>query len=286
MNLILKTLALLLMLCPLITNGQINKPSLSPRIAKELKVGMAAVTLDYGQPNRQDRQIFGGLIPYGKVWRTGANSSTKISVDQPITLAGQNIPAGSYSLYSIPGEKEWTIIIHKNTKLWGSAGYDQADDLLRIKTPVVPLQDQQETFRIYFENFHANGADLSIAWENSKVSLPFYVDSDALIFEEIETKIIKAEDPSSIKAQTYFDAAQFYYHKEKDLEKAVAWFDKAIELRPAAFWYVYYRAELAYHLQDFQTAKEKTQLCLAQAQSGPADYGYIAKCELLLAKLN
>jgi len=262
-------------------NAQINKPSLSPKIITEQQVGLVKVKLEYGQPNKQEREIFGALIPFDKIWRTGANSSTKISFDREIKLAENIIPPGVYGLYTIPEKDQWTIIIHKNSRLWGTGGYDKSNDLIRFKVPVTNIKDTQETFSIHFENFNTNGGDLVISWENTKVKVPLFVDSDEIIFEEITNKIIKTKEP--INAQTYFDAAQFYYLKNKDLETAMTWFDKAIKLKPQAFWFVYYKAELAYYLKDYSTAKAATEKCLAAAKLSPStDYGYISKCKLLL----
>jgi len=273
-----------LFICSLIASAQITKPSLSPRIKTEQQVGLANVKLEYGQPNKQDRVIFGQLIPYGKVWRTGANSSTKISFDREVSLSGNKIPAGTYGLYSIPEKNEWTIIIHKNEKLWGAGNYDANNDLLRFKVPVQKLENKLETLSIHFESFHANGGDLVINWEQTKIVIPLFVDSDAAIFQEINEKVVNSK--GEISAQTYFDAAQFYYHKDKELDQAALWFEKAIELRPTAFWFVYYRAELAYHLNDVKLAKSFVQKSLEMAkQSKAGDYGYIAKCQLLLEKL-
>lgn len=267
------------------STAQINKPSLSPRVKTEQNVGMVHVSLDYGQPNKQNRKIFGGLIPYEKLWRTGANASTKISFDKDVKLGGANVPAGLYSIYSIPGEEEWTVILHKNTELWGSAGYDQKNDLVRLKVPVTKLNDELETFTIHFENFNTNGGDLIIAWENAKISIPLFVDSDAIILQEIESKI--NVENGDVKAQTYFEAAQFYHLKGIDLETAMKWYGKAIELRPNAFWYIYYKAELAFLLEDYGVAREYAEKCLEAAkQSSSTDYGYIAKCALLLEQIS
>lgn len=276
---------ILCLMTPVITNGQINKPSLSPKVVTEQHVGLATVKLEYGQPSKQKRQIFGGLIPYGKLWRTGANSSTKITIDRDVTFAGNKIPSGTYGLYSIPNEKEWTIIINANSTLWGAGSYKKTQDLIRFKVPVIQLQDTIETLTIHFENFNTNGGDLIIAWGSTKIVIPVFVDSDAIIYKEIENKIINTTEV--ITAQTYFDAAQFYYHKEIKLDTASLWFDKAIELNPNAFWYVYYRAELAYHLKDYKIAKEYAEKCLASAKASvSSDYGYIAKSTLLLEKIN
>lgn len=270
---------------PISLFSQIKKPSLSPRVIANYKVGLAKMELDYGQPSANGRSIFGALIPYDRLWRTGANSSTKITFDQAVQLAGNTIPKGTYGLYTIPHKTEWTIIIHKNATLWGAGNYKQEEDLIRFNIPVTPLKDKVETLNIYAEAFNANGGNLVITWENTKVVIPIFIDSDARIFQEIEEKIFNAKE--DINAQTYFDAAQFYYHKKKDLPQAVQWFDKAIAMRPNAFWYVYYRAELAYTLGDFKTAKSYTENCLKQAKASTAsDFGYISKCTLLLEQIS
>lgn len=278
------TLIIILVLAINTMSAQINKPSLSPRIVADYNVGLAKVTLDYGQPNKQDRAVFGGLIPYDRLWRTGANASTKITFDTEVAIAGVKVPAGTYGLYSIPKDGTWTIILHKNSKLWGSGGYDKENDFARINILPIKIADTRETLGIYFENYTANGGDLVIVWENTKVVLPVFVDTDALIFQEIEDKITNTT--SEINAQTYFDAAQFYYHKNFELATAVKWFDKARAMEPKKFWYTYYRAELAFELKDTYTARTLAKECLEAAKQSPStDYGYIAKSNLLLDKL-
>lgn len=271
----------LFLLSTVVMNAQISKPSLSPRIITQQQVGMVNVKLDYGQPNRQNRKIFGELIPFDKIWRTGANSSTKISFDKEVQLANNTIPQGTYGLYTIPEQDQWTIIVHKKNDLWGAAGYESSNDLIRFKIPVKRIKDTVETLSIHFENFNTNGGDMVITWENCKIIIPLFVDSDEIIFKEIALKMSASTD--SISAQTLFDAAQFYYHKKRDLDTAMLWFDRAIELKPSAFWFVYYKAELAYFLKNDSLAKENAEKCLAAAKLSPStDYGYISKSTLLL----
>lgn len=281
---IFKLSSLFCLFMPFILFAQINKPSLSPRVIANYKIGIATMKVDYGQPSTNGRTIFGALIPYNRLWRTGANASTKITFDQAVQLSGHKIPKGTYALYTIPNKTEWIIIIHKNASLWGAGNYDKKEDLVRFTVPSIQLKDKVETLKINAEGFNANGGNLVIVWENTKVSIPIFIDSDANIFQEIEEKIFQAK--GEINAQTYFDAAQFYYHKNKDLPQAVEWFDKAIQMRPNAFWYVYYRAELAYTLGDLETAKSYTENCLKQAKNSTAsDFGYISKCILLLEQI-
>ncbi|CAL2104453.1 conserved exported protein of unknown function [Tenacibaculum sp. 190130A14a] len=283
---LIKILLPTLLLISSFNYAQITKPSLSPKIKTQQQVGLANFTLEYGQPNAQNRKIFGSLIPYNKLWRTGANSSTKFTVDKDVKLANNTIPAGTYSLYTIPNEKEWTIIIHKNSKLWGAGGYQKNNDLVRFNVPSTHLKSFLETFTIHFENFHTNGADLVIAWEHTKVKIPVFVDSDKAIFDQIDAKITK-NTTGKIHPQTYFDAAQFYYHKNVKLEQALKWFNKATELRPNAFWYEYYKGELALHMKKYEIARKSGTKCLKAAKnSKSSDYGYISKCSLLLKALD
>lgn len=264
--------------------AQIEMPSLSPKIITKQKVGLANFTLEYGQPSKNGRQIFGSLIPYNKLWRTGANASTKITFDKEVSFLDNKIPAGTYGLYSIPNKKEWTIIIHKKSKLWGAGGYQKENDFVRFTVPVQKTNDITQTLNIRFENFTINGADLIISWEKTKVTIPILVDSDAIIENQIKNKIISTD--KEISPQTYFDAAQFYYQKNKNLNKAFEWFTKATELRPKAFWYTYYKAELAYKLGKNKIAKQDAAKCLKAAEkSKSSDYGYIAKCSILLNKI-
>ncbi|WP_086030436.1 DUF2911 domain-containing protein [Tenacibaculum holothuriorum] len=271
----------LLALSSSLTFSQITKPSLSPKIKTEQHVGLAKITLEYGQPNAQGRTIFGSLIPYNKLWRTGANASTKLTTNREIYVSGNKVPAGTYGIYTIPTKKEWTIILHKKSNLWGAGGYNKENDFLRFKITPQTLKDNIETFTIHFENFNTNGADLVIAWENTKMKIPVFVDTDMLIFQEIDDKINKGT--GKVNAQTYFDAAQFYYHKNTKLDQALNWFQKATELRPNAFWYEYYKGELAYKMKKYSIARNSATKCLKAAEnSKSSDYGYIAKCSLLL----
>lgn len=144
----------------------------SPRVNVKQQIGSIEATVDYSRPGVKDRSIFGELTPYGSVWRTGANASTKLSFNGDVMIGGKEVPAGDYALYTIPQEKTWTVIVHKNTELWGSSGYDAANDLVRVDVPVEKRKDVQESLVIEFDNFQANGADLVLAWEHSAVRVP------------------------------------------------------------------------------------------------------------------
>ncbi|MEM9379999.1 MAG: DUF2911 domain-containing protein [Planctomycetota bacterium] len=265
--------------CP--AAAQIRKPSLSPRSVVQQDVGLARATVDYGRPGVKGRTIFGALEPYGKVWRTGANQSTKLTFDRAVTFGGEALPAGTYGLYTIPNASSWTVILSKNSTRWGAGGYDPAEDQLRVQVAPETLGDLRETLTIEFESFHMNGATLVIAWERTRVRVPVFVDSDEEILASIDERVRTAE--GEVSAQSYFDAAMFLYAKDRDLDEATAWMAKATELQPRAFWMTYYRAELAHYRGNDALARRAATDALASARgSKGGDFGYVAKCELLL----
>ena len=272
-----------LLLQPGSADAQVRRPAASPRVQVTQEIGLVTATLDYGRPGVKGRKIFGELEPYGKVWRTGANASTKVSFSAEVMIGKDSLPAGDYALYTIPGKKKWTVIFSKNVGLWGAGGYKPSEDAMRIVVPVKKLKSSQESLRIDFEHFHANGADLIIAWERTKIVVPVRVDSDASVLAEIDDKVKNAT--AEPNAQTLFDAGMFYYERNIDLEQAQTWIDRAVELKPDAFWFIYYQAELAHVLGRKNKAKECAQRALKMAETSSADYGYVAKCKMLLKKL-
>ena len=278
-------LALALSLLSSSLEAQIEKPAASPRGKITQKVGLVEVSVDYGRPGVKGRKIFGTLEPYGKVWRTGANASTKVTFAGEVEIEGQPVPAGTYGLYTIPGKRKWIVILSKNSQRWGAGGYDEAEDLLRFEVKPTALKDLRETLTIDFEAFHSGGADLTIAWEKTKIRIPIQVDRDAAIFAEIAARLGENAGGKEPSAQTYFDAGLFYFEKNHELPQAARWIDRAMELKPGAFWYVYSRAELALAMRDRKSAKQHASRALEMAKKSNSDFGYVAKCSMLLEKL-
>lgn len=144
--------------------GQGDKKMASPPAKAEGKSGAASVTIDYHQPSAKGRKIMGGLVPYGEVWRTGANKTTSITVSAAVKVEGQDLAAGTYALFTIPGESEWTIIINKNIE-WGAYSYKQGDDVLRVKVKPTKTDSFVETFNISYTN-----DQVILKWENTQVA--------------------------------------------------------------------------------------------------------------------
>ena len=214
---------------------QIKTPSPStPQFIRQ-DFGLSTIELSYSRPDMRGRKIYGDLVPYGKVWRTGANQATTLTFGDPVTIGGTKIPAGKYGLLSIPGPDEWTLIITHQTDVTSPAAYKPDQDVARISAKPFQLPFPLETFTILFANVTANSCDLQLIWENTVVTLPITTDIDTRIMAQIDNAMNKDTHP-------YYSAAFYYLENGKDLNKALEWFDKAIAQDPTAFFAVYQKA--------------------------------------------
>ncbi len=215
---------------------QLRTPQPSTTQTVKQDFGLGNIELSYSRPNMKGRKIFGDLVPFDKVWRTGANSATTLTFSDEVMIGGTKIPAGKYGLLSIPSANEWTIIISKQTDVTSPAAYKQDMDVVRVKVKPMALPWSFETFGMSFENIKDNSLELMIAWDKTLVALPITTDVDGKVMKQIETIMTKDNRP-------YFAAAAYYADNGKDLNQAVAWFDKAIEQNPNAFWVHYQKAK-------------------------------------------
>lgn len=227
--------------------------------------GISSVQIIYSRPGMKGRKIFGDLVPWGQVWRTGANSATRIKFTDDVTIGGQALKAGEYAIYTIPGEKEWEIIINKGSANWGT-NYKQEDDILRVKATPVKLDQTIETFTMQFANVKSNSADLQLLWEKTMVAVPITTDVDKKIMADINNLMNRDNRP-------YFQAAMYYLETGRDLNQAVEWFDKAIGQNPNAYWVYHQKANALAKLGKKDEAKTTAQksMDLAKTQNNP-DY--------------
>lgn len=197
-------------------------PILSPATEISQEVALTQVKLTYARPSAKGRKIFGELVPFNEIWRTGANASTKITFAEDVKVAGIPLKAGTYALYSIPGEKEWTMIIHSNLRHRSLAGnvYKQEEDVFRFKATPTKTAGFVETFTIAFTDITTNTANISLSWENTEVKFPIEFDVDSRIAQQV-AELEKAE--GGMSAMNYFLAAEYNYHNDKDLAKADEW---------------------------------------------------------------
>jgi hypothetical protein len=223
---------------------KVDFPAPSPACTLKQRVGLTDIEIVYSRPGVKDRTIFGSLVPYGQVWRTGANSATKITFSTPVKLNGTDIPAGTYALFTIPGEDEWTIIINKGAAQWGAFQYDEKADVARFKATPVTLSKPMETFVIEFTDIRDESARLNLVWDKTLVPIKFEVDLTSQLVPQIEALMA-----SDAQQKPYYQAAMFYYDHGQDLQKASKWVDAAIAEREAHY-IVYLKAKILAKLGD------------------------------------
>jgi tetratricopeptide (TPR) repeat protein len=241
------------------TNAQaIKTPAPSPTQTIKQDFGISSVELIYSRPSMKGRKVFGDLVPWGKVWRTGANSATRIKFADDVTFGGQTLKAGEYALYTVPNEKEWEIIINKGSANWGT-DYKQEDDVIRVKAKSSKLDDAVESFTMQFANVKPSTAELQIMWDKTSVSVPFSTDVESKVMAQINNAMNKDNRP-------YFQSAMYYMDNGKDLNQALAWFDKAAEMNPNAYWIQHQRANALAKLGRKQEAKDAAEKSMKMAK--------------------
>ncbi|GAB3914637.1 DUF2911 domain-containing protein [Mucilaginibacter boryungensis] len=192
--------------------------------------GLGKIMLTYARPNVKGRKIFGGMEPYGTVWRTGANSATVIKFSDDVIIDGKKVPAGEYGLFSIPGVDEWTIILNKTAKQWGAYAYKEADDFLRFKVKTDKLKDLTETMTLNFVNVTPTTCDLQMKWEHSGFAFHIVTDIDAKVMARIDSAMNTDKKP-------YFESVIYYYNNNKNMDKALTWV-RELEKNPKMSIYV------------------------------------------------
>jgi len=178
--------------------------------------GLGKIILTYSRPNVKGRKIFGYTEPYNAVWRTGANAATTITFTDDVTLEGHKVAAGEYSLFSIPGESEWTIILNKTANQWGAYDYKAADDYLRFTIKPIKIDEKVETLTMQFTNVFPTSADLNLLWEHTALVIHLATDIDAKVMAKIDSAMQTDKKP-------YYDAVIYYWNNNKDMNKALTW---------------------------------------------------------------
>jgi len=208
----------------LFTNAtaQVRFPAPSPTQTIKQEFGLGAIEVVYSRPSAKGRKVFGDLVPYGNVWRTGANAATTIMFGDDVTIGDKKIPAGKYGLLTIPGENEWTVIITKQTDVTSPAAYKQDQDVVRVSVKPFQLPFSIETFTIGVGDITSDSCKLELMWDNVYVHVPITTDVDSKVMSQIKEIMGGDNHP-------YFQAALYYIEKGKDLNQAVTWLDKAIQ---------------------------------------------------------
>lgn len=256
-------------------------PDASPNATVKQRVGITDIEVSYARPGMKGRKVFGGLVPYGKVWRTGANTATKISFSTPVKLNGAAVPAGTYELFTIPTENEWTVIIHQNKSQWGSYAYDAKNDVVRTTAKPTAVANAVETLGIGFADLRDTSATLYITWEKVRVPVKIEVDTVGLLRPQIEAAM-KAEGK-----KPYFPAAMFYFENNVDLKQALAWMNAGLAEQPEAFWMIYRKGLLLAKMGDKAgaVAAAKQSMELAAKKDGELKEEYLRLNQALIASV-
>lgn len=248
--------------------AQVQTPQPSPAAKIEQTVGLTQVTIEYARPAMRGREIMGALVPYGEIWRTGANKNTIITFGDAVTVGDQTLAAGSYALYTRPGKEQWEVFFYTDTNNWGTPGAWEADKVAATLEIVPTKVDSMASFAIWIADLTNNGATLNLGWDTTKISIPFGVPTVAKATASIQEAL--KDDP---KHRDYYSAAVYYLQEGQDLSQAKAWIEKAIEGKEDAYWYFRQYSLILEGLNevDGAIAAAKTSLSLAE-KAGNMDY--------------
>jgi hypothetical protein len=264
------------------TFAQVDLPNPSPLQTIRQNFGMSVVEVVYSRPGVKGRKIIGYNEPYGRVWRTGANQPTKIKFFSPVEIKGTKIDTGTYVLYTIPTERDWTVILNRGVKNWGSDQYKQDEDICRFTVTPERKRKPVETFTIQFDNVKPESCDISVIWEDWMFSIPVVANVKEPLRRQIEADLNK-ETPG------YYLAAQFYYEYDHNNEKALEMINKAIAANEAAgrkpYWQYYYKARILKDLGKKSEAIEQANLSAKYAKEQGNRNNYVQQSADLIKSL-
>jgi hypothetical protein len=257
----------------------LKTPAPSPLQTVTQAFGLGELKIEYSRPGMKGRTVFGDLVPYGKIWRTGANQATKITIGDDIKINNIPLAAGTYALYTIPDAGEWDIMFYKDLTLAGNvADYKTENEALHFKVRPFSMNDVMETFTIGVNDITNTSCKLDLQWERTRVSIPITTDIDAKIVKSIETIMDGDKRP-------YFAAASYYYDSGKDLNKALEWVNKAVADNPDAYYMSHLKAKIQLKMNDVKGAIATATESLAKAKAGRDDH-YTQLNEKLIAEAN
>ena len=272
-----KILLLSAIFCYSFISAQIKSPQPSPTATINQKVGVSNISVEYSRPGAKEREIFGGLVSYGEMWRTGANKATKITFNENCIFGGAKVKKGSYSLFTIPGDKDWTIVLNKNTELWGVGEYDEEKQVCSIVAKAIKTKDFTESFTIDFGTFQSFTAIMSLKWANTKIDIKI----KSLAAKKLEKQYLEllTKGPS---ATDYYNGAKFFADNTSEYDMALEWINTAIEKRPDAFWMKFHKARILKKIGNNKQSISVAKQVISLAKEEKDDYGYIKRSEDLI----
>lgn len=254
----------------------LKTPAPSPLQTVTQAFGLGDLKVEYSRPSMKGRVVMGELVPYGHIWRTGANQATKITVGDDIKINGTALAAGTYALYTMPNATEWEVMFYKDLTLGGNtADYKAENEAMRFKVRPTAMNDKMETFTIAFNDVTSTSCKIDLMWENTKVSIPVMADIDGKITKNIETIMNGDKRP-------YFAAASYYFDNGKDMTKALEWANKAVADNPDAYWMSHLKAKIQLKMNDTKGAIATATQSMEKAKAEKDDH-YTSLNEKLIA---
>jgi len=254
-------------------------PALSPTQKLVQEFSTSNIEISYSRPGMRDRKIFGDVVAYGKPWRTGANGPTKIKFGEDVMIADNSVKAGEYVLYSIPGEKEWEFILNKGNAPMGPNGYDRADDVARFKIKTRGIEKPVQNFTIEVTNITFNTCKIELSWENTRLTIPVMANNEARLKAAITKAIYTPNTP-------YFQAANYYYETNQNLDTANIYVNKALETNQGAFYMWYLKARIEKKLGHKQAAIEAAKKSMETAKGQALEAEYIHNNQKIIDEMS
>lgn len=258
------------------SSAQLKTPMPSPNATISQGFGIAKIEVTYSRPSVKGRKVFGELVEYNKLWRTGANAPTRFKIDHEINFGGKTLPIGEYSIFSIPNPKEWEIVVNKDPEKKNVFEYKKEDDVLRITIPAQQIASKIETFTISFADITDSTCNFQLMWENTLVSIPLKINCKAEVFQQISEVMSKDSKP-------YYSAANYYMDNGGDLNQALTWYKKAAEINPKAYWVLFGQAKAELKLGKKAEAIKSAEKSIELAKADN-DLDYAKQVEAFLAE--
>lgn len=257
---------------------QLRLPALSPTSTIKQEFSTTDIEITYSRPSMRGRTIMGDLVPFGQVWRTGANAATKVTFGADVVIGGKTVKAGSYSFYTVPGEKEWEIIINTNTGNWGAMGYDKKDDVVRLTVKPKTLPWDVQTFTMSIGNITFNSCSIDLMWERTMVSVPVSINNNDQILKDIKQTLDNPRLP-------YRSAALYLYNTDQNLNEALTYAQKALEENPKAYWHHLLVAQIAAKVGKNDLARTHVDKVRELTKGTDGEKGYYAMTQEILDSL-
>ncbi len=282
-KLVMLAVAVALSLSTLFVHAQaptLKTPAPSPSQTIKQAFALGDLTVDYSRPSVKKRVVFGELVPFGKVWRTGANGTTKLIFAEDVKVEGKDVKAGTYGLYTIPNKDSWEVMLYTDLTLNGNvASYKAENEVLRVTVKPTLLTSSVETFTINLADVTSNSLVMELLWDKTRVPVKITAEIDAKIMKNIEAIM-------AVDSRPYFQAAAYYLENKKaskeDLNQALVWVNKAVEQNPKAFWVLMVKSRIEYELKDNASAAASAEKVVTLAKEANNE-DYVKMGEKMLA---